>query len=416
MASESVDSSGHLTGNNGNNLMKNRIQQYINIESVSGILLFSGMVLALCVSNSRLYDTYLNLINLPISITIGNFGLHKPLIKWTNDGLMAIFFLTITLEAKYHFLEGEFTSRENLNLPIIAALGGAIVPALVYYGFNYNLVPQVKGWAIPIATDTAFVLGVLAFFSTRLPLTIRLFVVALSIIDDIIAVMVLAIFYTASLSYIPLLMAAILLLLLAVLNLLKVSKLSLYLILGLGLWLSLVEAGIHGTLAGVLLGIFIPLRVKELDHKASSPLKRLEHSLHPFVALIILPVFAFLNCEIAFKELSLPDFYSSITLGIIAGLFVGKQLGIMGFSFISVRLGVCKLPSDISWKAYYGISILCGIGFTFSLFIGTLSFEEKIFVNQMELGVVLGSLFSALMGTILLRKATHPAPSVGEVS
>lgn len=391
--------------------MKNRIQQYINIESLSGILLFSGMVLALCISNSSLYDLYLNLINLPISITIGEFGLHKPLIKWTNDGLMAIFFLTITLEAKYHFLEGEFTSRENLNLPIIAALGGAIVPAIVYYALNYESFPQAKGWAIPIATDTAFVLGILSFFSTRIPLALRLFVVALSIIDDIIAVMILALFYTASINYIPLLIAAIILLLLAVTNLLKVSKLSVYLVLGIGLWLALVETGIHGTLAGVLLGVFIPLRVKEMDQKASSPLKRLEHALHPIVALIILPIFAFLNCEIAFKELSIADLYSTVTIGIVMGLFIGKQLGIMSFSFIAIKLGLCKLPCDINWRVYYGISVLCGIGFTFSLFIGALSFEEKIFVNQMELGVVLGSLLSALMGAILLRKAirtSHP--------
>ncbi|AIL12311.1 hypothetical protein IM40_00320 [Candidatus Paracaedimonas acanthamoebae] len=394
--------------------MKNRIQQYINIESLSGILLFSGMVLALCISNSNLYDIYLNLINLPISITIGEFVLHKPLIKWTNDGLMAIFFLTITLEAKYHFLEGEFTSRENLTLPIIAALGGAVVPAVVYYLFNYDTSSQARGWAIPIATDTAFVLGILSFFSTRIPLAVRLFVVALSIIDDIIAVMVLAIFYTASINYTPLLIAAIILLLLAIINLLKVSKLSIYVMLGIGLWLSLVEAGVHGTLAGVLLGAFIPLRVKELDQKASSPLKRLEYSLHPFVALIVLPVFAFLNCEVVFKELSIPDFYSSITLGIMAGLFIGKQLGIMSFSFVAIKLRLCKLPCDINWRVYYGISILCGIGFTFSLFIGTLSFEHKTYVNQMELGVILGSLFSALMGAVLLGKAIGASQSTIE--
>ena len=389
----------------GKKLMKNRIQQYINIESLSGILLFSGMILALCISNSSLYDIYLNLINLPISITVGDFGLHKPLIKWTNDGLMAIFFLTITLEAKYHFLEGEFTSRENLKLPIIGAFGGAIVPAIVYYFINGDDSLQAKGWAIPIATDTAFILGILSFFSTKIPLTLRLFVVALSIIDDIIAVMVLAIFYTASINYIPLLIAVLILLLLTVINLLKVSKLSIYLVLGIGLWLSLVEAGVHGTLAGVLLGAFIPLRVKELDQKASSPLKRLEHSLHPFVALIILPIFAFLNCEVAFKELSIPDFYSSITLGIIAGLFIGKPLGIMGFSFTAIKMGLCRLPCDISWRIYGAINVLCGIGFTFSLFIGTLSFEDKTYTNQMELGVILGSLFSAFMGTMLLRKA-----------
>ncbi len=386
--------------------MKNRIQQYINIESLSGILLFAGMILALFISNSHFYEAYLNLINLPISITIGEFILHKPLIKWTNDGLMAAFFLVITLEAKFHFLEGEFTSKENFLLPVIAALGGVVVPAILYYLFTFNNPLHTRGWAIPIATDTAFVLGILSFFSTKIPLSVRLLVLALSIIDDIIAVVILAVFYTASLSYFPLLVATIIVLLLAIINLLNMSKLSVYLMLGFGLWLSLLEAGIHGTIAGVLVGIFIPERVKNSEDKVHSPLKRLEHSLHPVVALIILPVFSFLNCEIPFNELTLQDFYSPVTFGILGGLFIGKQLGIMSFSLIAVKLKFCKLTHGLNWTTYYAISILCGIGFTFSLFIGGISFENDPLENQMKLGVILGSLLSALIGTAFLYKVT----------
>jgi NhaA family Na+:H+ antiporter len=387
--------------------MKNRIQQYINIESLSGILLFGGMILALGISNSGLYEAYLSLINLPISITIGDFSLSKPLIKWTNDGLMATFFLVITLEAKFHFLEGEFTSKENLLLPITAALGGVVIPAIFYYSITYGDNLYSRGWAIPVATDTAFILGILSFFSTKISLSVRLLVVALSIIDDIIAVLILALFYTDSISYFPLLITAIILLLLVIMNLLNVSKLSVYLIVGIALWLSLVEAGIHGTIAGVLLGLFIPQRVKNEEDKVQSPLKRLEHSLHPVVALIILPLFAFLNCEIPFNELSLNDFYSPITLGILGGLFIGKQVGIISFSFIAIKLRLCKLSHGLNWRTYYAISILCGIGFTFSLFIGGLSFESEPLMNQMKLGVILGSLLSALLGAFLLRIVTR---------
>lgn len=397
--------------------MKNRIQQYINIESFSGILLFIGMVFALILSNSTLYQEYLSLINLPISITIGDFSLNKPFIKWTNDGLMAAFFLVITLEAKFHFLEGEFTSKDNYLLPIIAAIGGVIVPALFYFSITQDDPISSKGWAIPIATDTAFVLGILSFFSNKIPFSVRIIVVALSIIDDIIAVVILAVFYTPAISYFPLLIATVILLLLTIINLLHISKLSLYIILGLGLWLSLIESGVHGTIAGVLLGLFIPQRVRDSEEKVLSPLKRLEHFLHPLVALIILPIFSFLNCEIPFHELTTHDFYSSITVGILGGLVLGKQIGIISFSFLAIKLRICKLSHGLTWNIYYAISILCGIGFTFSLFIGGLSFENDPYLNQMKLGVILGSLLSALVGTVLLYRVTRvPNPPLKEIS
>lgn len=385
--------------------MKNRIETFMTMESISGLLLCLGVILALCVSNTELYDEYGALINLPISITVGDFTLGKPLIKWVNDGLMALFFLVLTLEAKYHVLEGELSSPAQVKLACLAAIGGIIVPAILYYFFTSSNPAHLKGWAIPIATDTAFVLGILSFFKNKVPLNTRLFVVALSIIDDIIAIVILAVFYTDSLQIMPLLTAIILISLLAITNLANVEKLSIYLIIGSGLWLCLVEAGIHGTIAGVLVGMFIPAHIKKTNCKPVSPLKKLEHFLHPSVALVVLPIFAFLNSGVSFHELGLGDFYSPVTLGIGAGLFFGKQLGILIFSFSVIAIGICKLPNGITWRTYWGISILCGIGFTFSLFIGLLSFEDHALINQMKLGVILGSFASTVGGVALLLTA-----------
>lgn len=382
--------------------LRGRIEHFISLEALSGILLLLSLLLALYVSNSHLYDEYQSLAKLPISITIGSFSISKPLIKWVNDGLMVFFFLLLTIEAKFHCLEGEFSSKSALTLPVVAALGGAIVPPLIYYLFTADNIDSLNGWAIPIGTDTAFVLGILSFFSHRIPLSVRLFVVALSIIDDFIAVLVLAIFYTSSLHFIPLLIAFICLLILALLYSLRVSSLLPYLLVGAALWLALIEAGIHGTIAGVFLGIFIPLYSKSGGNRGYSPLKELENFIHPIVAFIILPLFVFLNGEIPFKELSFGDLLSPITVGILVGLFIGKQLGIILFSYIAIRMNMCKLPSNVSWKTYYGVSILCGIGFTFSIFIGLLSFDDAFLINQMKLGVTLGSLLSALIGIVVL--------------
>ncbi|MGV8948369.1 MAG: Na+/H+ antiporter NhaA [Candidatus Paracaedibacter sp.] len=384
--------------------LKSRIEQFIHLEVLGGLLLFAGFLLALVVSNTELYDEYQSLIKLPISIKIGDFSINKPLLKWVNDGLMALFFLLLTLEIKFHCLEGEFTSRATLRLPIIAAIGGATVPAIIYYLFNYSEPTYLQGWAIPIATDTAFTLAVLSFLKHKLPVSAKIFTIALSILDDLIAILVISLFYTDSLFIIPLLIAIICIFILATLNFMNVGKFSPYLIIGVILWLALVEAGIHGTIAGVIIGLSIPMRVLDHHNKLTSPLKKLEHSLHPAVALIILPLFAFLNCEIPFKELSMTDLFSNITLGTVAGLFIGKQFGIMALSFLAVKLGICRLPVNISWRTYYGISVLCGIGFTFSLFIGLLSFDHSSLLNQMKLGVVLGSFLSAGIGVLILRR------------
>ncbi len=375
---------------------------YITIEATSAILLLVGALLALIISNTPLYDEYLSLINLPVSLSIGNLTLSKTFIKWVNDGLMSLFFLLLTLEIKYHLLEGDIIDKAHIKLGSVAALGGAVIPAIIYYIFTYNNSTFVNGWGIPVATDTAFVLGILSFFKSKISMSARIFVIFLSIIDDAIAVLVLAIFYTPYFNLTPLLVGSIFIGILGALNIFNVRYLFPYVLVGIGLWLCIVESGIHGTIAGVLLGFFIPFRVKKEDQGFYSPLKKLERFLHPCVAFVILPIFAFLNVEISFKEISFNDFLSPITLGIVAGLFVGKQAGIILTSSIFLKLSKSKLPYGLDWPSFYAIGALCGIGFTFSLFIGLLSFENATLINQMKLGVILGSLFSAALGVFLL--------------
>lgn len=388
-----------------------RLKTYMTIESMSGMLLFFGALLALCLSNSFLYEEYLSIIHLPISLTIGDLTIGKSLIKWVNDGLMALFFLVLMLEVKFHLLEGTL-EKGHLKLAICAALGGVIFPALVYYGFTYSDVQFSKGWAIPAATDTAFVLGIVSFFHPKIPLSVRLFIIWISIIDDVIAVNILAIFYTPTLNVAPLFLTCIFLIVLVVLNLLNTRSLWLYIIVGLGLWFSIIEAGVHGTIAGVLVALFIPVKVESDDHRFHSPLKKMEHYLHPFVALFVLPLFAFLNSEVAFKEVHFQDLFSPITLGIVLGLFFGKQIGICLLSYIFLKFNRMRLPYGLSWHTYYAISVLCGIGFTFSLFIGLLSFDSTLLENQMKLGVFIGSFLSAIFGIGLL----YFAPSYSSTS
>ncbi len=382
----------------------NKLKNYISIEASSALLLLLGAMLALIVSNTPLNDEYVRLINLPITVSVGKLSLSKTLLKWVNDGLMALFFLLLTLETKYHILEGDLIDKEHIKLGSIAAFGGAVIPALIYYAFTYSNPIFIKGWGIPIATDTAFVLGILALFKHKITLNARIFVVFLSIIDDIIAVLVLAVFYTPALDYTPLIISFIFLYILWAMNYLNVPYLTLYILFGIGLWFCIIETGIHGTLAGVILGLFIPYRIEKNDHHSYSPLKKLERFLHPFVSFIILPLFAFFNAEISFTEISLSDLFSPVTLGIIAGLFIGKQVGILLSTLIYLKLSKSKLPYGLDWRTFYAIGSLCGIGFTFSLFIGLLSFEDPSLINQMKLGVILGSLLSAFIGSLLLMR------------
>lgn len=343
-------------------------ETYTRTGPLASALLFLGACCALIISNTAVKDEYFEYINYPLTITIGEFSLSMPLIQFINDGLMALFFLVLTLEAKFHILEKEFLDKSYLPLAIIAAIGGAIVPALMYFFFTSHDPVMLKGWAIPMATDTAFVLGVISFLPKKVPNNVRIFILSLSIIDDVIAVLVLALFYTPHVHIVFLIGAFFFLTGLCLLNLLNVRMVFPYLLIGVGLWFALIEAEVHGTIAGVLVGMLIPLHITSHTNAHYSPLKRFEARLRPIVEFIVLPLFAFFNVHISFTEIELVDFTSLITLGIIAGLFVGKPLGIFIPSYLCVKLKLLKLPQSLKWQTLFAISVLCGIGFTFSLF------------------------------------------------
>ncbi|MDP2193712.1 MAG: Na+/H+ antiporter NhaA [Alphaproteobacteria bacterium] len=383
--------------------LRERVKNFIKLEVFSSVLLIFSLMLALILSNSPLNDAYMLMQKIPIQFSIGTFHLNKPAIIWLNEGLMALFFLLLTIEAKFHCLEGAFQSSGVFRLPILGAIGGAIVPPIIYIMMTNHLPSAQSGWAIPIATDTAFVLGVLAFFSNKISLTVRLFIVALSIIDDFIAIMLLALFFSDHMQITPLLLGLGVVGILYLMNRNNCKKLALYMMMGVLLWLCLIHSGIHGTITGVILGLFIPLRVQNEDIRVYSPLKSLERNLHPFVAYILLPTFAFLNGGIDLSQMNLWDVTSPISMGIICGLFFGKQIGIMAFTYVGVKMKYVTLPGNISWATYYGIAILCGIGFTFSIFIGLLSFDQAAYINQMKIGVILASFLSTLAGVLVLR-------------
>lgn len=358
--------------------------------------------LALIIANSPLVGFYDALLDVPVEIRIGALHIAKPLLLWINDGLMAVFFFQVGLTLKRELLEGELSSPQKLVLPIIAAFGGIIIPSGIYAVINWGDPVAMKGWAIPAATDIAFALGVLALLGKAVPTSLKVFLVSLAIIDDIGAILIIAVFYTAELSYASLLFGLFIIGVLLVLNLRRVTNTVPYILLGALLWIAVLKSGVHATLAGVALAFFIPLRAK--NEEGRSPLCELEHNLHPSVAFVILPVFAFSNAGISFADVSLQSVLEPVPLGIALGLLIGKQIGVFGFSWIAIKLGIASLPENVSWSALYGVAILCGIGFTMSLFIGTLAFEfggpENI---DDRMGILPGSLVSALVGYFFLR-------------
>ncbi|MFV9875501.1 MAG: Na+/H+ antiporter NhaA [Rickettsiales endosymbiont of Dermacentor nuttalli] len=377
-----------------------KLAEFIKTEFFSGILLIISLFLAIIISNTPLYQYYSYLIKLPISFGIGNLKIEVTLIELVNDGLMALFFLLIGLEIKYHIIEGEYKEKHKLFLPAMAAIGSVVIPSLFYTAFNYNE-PTAKGWAIAIATDTAFVLCILSFFGRKISVDLRIFVLGLSLIDDIIAVVILAIFYSKSINLIALSLTIVFILLLGILNYFKVKSYGYYLLVGAFLWRAIIEAGIHGTLAGIIIALLVPVSTEE---GSISPLKQLEQILHPIVNYIILPIFAFINSEIPLKNISAEDLSSNLSLGIILGLFLGKQLGIFIFSYIPVKLQICNLPDNTSWAKYYAVGTLAGIGFTLSLFIGGLSFSDPDLISTLRISIIIGSAISALTGIIILRR------------
>ncbi len=381
------------------------IQNFLKLESASGILLMIAAVLAMIIANSPLSYLYESLLDVPVEIRIGALHIAKPLILWINDGLMAVFFFLIGLELKRELMEGALSNPKNLVLPTFAAVGGMLVPAIIYASINWNDPVAVKGWAIPAATDIAFALGILAFFGKRVPIALKVFLVSLAIMDDMGAIIIIAIFYTSDLSTSSLIIAAVAIIVLSFLNHYKMKHLPPYLLVGLVLWVAVLKSGVHATLAGVLLAFFIPL--KTTSDNEQSLAKSLEHDLHGTVSFVIIPIFAFANAGVSLKGLSLSSILEPVPLGIILGLFFGKQIGVMLFSFIAIKLKVASLPENVNWKQLYGVSFLCGIGFTMSLFIGSLAFEqsgtEEIFLND-RLGILIGSTISAIIGYFYLNK------------
>ena len=373
---------------------------FFKLEAASGIVLLFAAVIALVISNSELSNIYFSTLERYLFIGINNFGLKLSVLHWINDALMAIFFFFVTLEIKREFLQGELSNIKQALLPIIAAVGGMVIPALIYVFINLGDGETLKGWAIPSATDIAFSLGVLSLLGSRVPLSLKVFLTALAIIDDLGAIVIIALFYSGDLSikYLSLMLLAFIILL--VINKFKIKKFLPYLIVGIFLWDFTHNSGIHATIAGVLLAMTIPHRKKDKDF---SLLIKVEHAISPYVAFGIMPIFAFANAGVSLEGLSFSSLLDKVPLGIVLGLFVGKQLGVFVFSYISIKLKIAQMPSNTSWYNFYGVGVLTGIGFTMSLFVGNLAFAESMqYMDGVKIGVLTGSLLSTLFGYFLI--------------
>jgi len=373
---------------------------FFKLEAASGLLLLISAVIALIISNSTLSNIYFNTLNNYVFIGINNFGLKLSVLHWINDVLMAIFFFFVTLEIKREFLQGELSNFKQAALPVIAAIGGMLIPALIYVFINFNNAETLNGWAIPSATDIAFSLGVLSLLGSRVPVSLKVFLTALAIIDDLGAIVIIAFFYSGDLSIINLGMMLLSFIALLILNKLKFKIFLPYLLIGILLWHFTHESGIHATIAGVLLACTIPHRKKEKDF---SLLMKIEHSISPYVAYGIMPLFAFANAGVSLEGISFSSLLLPVPFGILTGLFIGKQLGVFLFSYVSIKLGFAQMPNNSNWIKLYGVGILTGIGFTMSLFVGNLAFvENSQYIDGVKLGVLTGSLLSTLFGYILL--------------
>lgn len=385
------------------------LREFINLESSAGILLFSAAIFALILANSHAHFLYDALLHTDFVIQIGQFYLEKPVVLWINDGLMAIYFLLVGLEIKREILVGQLRKGSMIILPAAGALGGLILPALIYIAFNYHNVQAMNGWAIPSATDIAFSLAILSLLR-NVPVALKVFLSTLAILDDIAAIVIIAIFYTKELSLSSLTVAAVAIVALFVMNRNNVQKLSPYFLIGLVLWVSVLKSGVHATLAGIVLAMAIPIGDGKTIDK--SPLVRAEYNLHPWVTYLILPLFGFANSGFTFQGMTLTRETMTVPIGIAVGLFVGKQLGIFSCCWILIKTNVAKLPSSIRLSHLYGIALLCGVGFTMSLFIGGLAFadDETHFSALVRLGVLIGSALSGISGYLLLRRLIQQPP------
>ncbi|PIQ36347.1 MAG: Na+/H+ antiporter NhaA [Lysobacterales bacterium CG17_big_fil_post_rev_8_21_14_2_50_64_11] len=381
------------------------LSDFFRTESAAGIVLMVTALVALISANSPLAPLYDLLLNTPVEVRIGALQIAKPLLLWVNDGLMAVFFLLVGLELKRELIDGELSSLRTALLPAIAAVGGMALPALVYLGINHDNAQVMRGWAIPTATDIAFALGVLSLLGSRVPVGLKVLLTSIAIFDDIGAVAIIAIFYTDHLSFTALAVAASCISVLAVLNWRGVTARSVYLAIGVVMWVALLKSGVHATLSGVILALFIPIRAPDAD--APSPLKCLESDLHATVAFMVLPIFAFCNAGVALAGVGVQELLHPVPLGIAMGLVIGKQIGVFGFCWLAIRTGIGALPSGVSWLSLYGLSMLCGIGFTMSLFIGSLAFDGSNFASLFDerLGILVGSLLSGVLGYLVLRIA-----------
>lgn len=381
------------------------LQDFLRQEAAGGYVLMAAAAFALIVANSPLAEAYFSALETKVGFAVGPLALHETVLHWINDGLMALFFLLVGLEIKREVLDGELSRPSRVVLPGLAALGGVVAPALIYVAFNGGNPEAVRGWAIPAATDIAFALGVLALGGDRVPASLKIFLTALAVLDDLAAILIIAIFYTAELHMAALAGAGAALTVLIVFNRLKVQTLWPYLLVGLVLWWCVLESGVHATLAGVALAMTIPLArtPAKPDSHTSSPLHRLEHLLHKPVAFAVIPIFGFANAGLALGELTLRHFTDTIPLGIALGLFLGKQVGVFATSMLIIRLGWADMPRHASVGQLYAVSVICGVGFTMSLFVGNLAFTSPDLLAETKAGVFVGSLASALLGLLLLK-------------
>ncbi|MCM5697205.1 MULTISPECIES: Na+/H+ antiporter NhaA [unclassified Leclercia] len=387
-------------------------ESFFQNEAAGGIILILAAAIAMLLANlGATRDLYHAFLETPVELRVGVLEINKNMLLWINDALMAVFFLLVGLEVKRELIQGSLASRQRAAFPVIAAIGGMVVPALIYLAFNYQDPIARDGWAIPAATDIAFALGVLALLGNRVPMALKIFLMALAIIDDLGAIVIIALFYTSELSMLSLGVAAAAIAALALLNIFNVRRIGIYVLVGMVLWTAVLKSGVHATLAGVIVGFFVPLRPQQ----GKSPAKQLEHVLHPWVAFMILPLFAFANAGVSLKGVTLDGMMSMLPLGIIAGLFIGKPLGISLFCWLALKLKLATLPHGTTCRQIMAVGVLCGIGFTMSIFISTLAFGASApeLIDWAKLAILTGSLLSAFTGYALLKTKlpgqVHPA-------
>ncbi|QYJ06253.1 Na+/H+ antiporter NhaA [Qipengyuania flava] len=377
------------------------LRDFLQKESAGGITLIVAAILALIVANSPLLDQYNALLGVPVVAGIGGFVIDKPLLLWINDGLMAVFFFLVGLEVKREVLEGQLSSWDKASLPLVAAVGGMAIPAIVYLSINAGEPANAAGWAIPAATDIAFALGILMLLGPRVPVALKALLLAIAVIDDIGAIAIIAVFYTGNIDLGMLGAGAIVLVLLGLTGRLRIASSIPYVLLSILMWAFILKSGVHATLAGVAAAMCVPLTARG----ASRPLERMEHALHPWVAFLVIPIFGFANAGVTLIGLSPSAVLDPLPLGIALGLLIGKQVGIFGFAWVAVKTGLAKLPEDVNWRQIHALSLLAAIGFTMSLFIGNLAFADPAQVDAVKLGVLSGSTIAALAGYVLLRMA-----------